>query len=51
VNGIGRTARAVGGVLKLAQSGFIRSYAAWVLAGSIAVIIAMALMGTGGGTR
>jgi NADH-quinone oxidoreductase subunit L len=51
VNGIGRTARAVGGVLKLAQSGFIRSYAAWVLAGSIAVIIAMALMGTGGGAR
>jgi NADH-quinone oxidoreductase subunit L len=50
VNGIGRTARAVGGVLKLAQSGFIRSYAAWVVAGSILVIIVMALMGTSGGS-
>ena len=46
VNGVGRTARAVGGVLKLMQSGFIRSYAAWVVAGSIAVILAMALWGT-----
>jgi len=42
VNGVGRTARAVGGILKLAQSGYIRSYAAWVVAGSIAVILAMA---------
>ncbi|HWZ30305.1 MAG TPA: NADH-quinone oxidoreductase subunit L [Bryobacteraceae bacterium] len=48
VNGIGKTARAIGGILKLPQSGFIRSYAAWVVAGSIAVIVAMALMG---GTR
>ena len=45
VNGIGKTARAIGGILKLPQSGFIRSYAAWVVAGSIAVIVAMALMG------
>jgi NADH-quinone oxidoreductase subunit L len=45
VNGIGKTARAVGGVLKLAQSGYIRSYAAWVVAGSIVVILAMALWG------
>ena len=42
VNGVGQTARAVGGILKLAQSGYIRSYAAWVVAGSIAVILAMA---------
>jgi NADH-quinone oxidoreductase subunit L len=50
VNGIGRTARSIGGALKLLQSGFIRSYAAWVVAGSIAVVIAMALWGqwTGG---
>jgi NADH-quinone oxidoreductase subunit L len=45
VNGIGKTARAVGGILKLAQSGFIRDYAAWVVAGSIGVILAMALWG------
>jgi NADH-quinone oxidoreductase subunit L len=45
VNGIGKTARAVGGVLKLAQSGYIRSYAAWLVAGSIAVIFVMALWG------
>jgi NADH-quinone oxidoreductase subunit L len=45
VNGIGRTARSIGGALKLLQSGFIRSYAAWVVAGSIAVVIAMALWG------
>ena len=51
VNGVGRIAQAIGGVLKLSQSGFIRSYAAWVVAGSIAVIIVMALMGTGGGAR
>jgi NADH-quinone oxidoreductase subunit L len=52
VNGIGKTARAIGGLLKLPQSGFIRSYAAWVVAGSIAVIIAMALIGTWpGGAR
>jgi NADH-quinone oxidoreductase subunit L len=45
VNGIGKTARSIGGALKLLQSGFIRSYAAWVVAGSIAVVIAMALWG------
>jgi NADH-quinone oxidoreductase subunit L len=45
VNGIGKTARWAGGVLKLAQSGFIRSYAAWIVAGSIVVIVAMALAG------
>jgi NADH-quinone oxidoreductase subunit L len=45
VNGIGKTARSVGGALKLLQSGFIRSYAGWVVAGSIAVVIAMALWG------
>jgi NADH-quinone oxidoreductase subunit L len=45
VNGVGRTARAVGGILKLAQSGYIRSYAAWVVAGSIAIILAAAWAG------
>jgi NADH-quinone oxidoreductase subunit L len=52
VNGIGKTARSIGGALKLLQSGFIRSYAAWVVAGSIAVVIAMALWGQwAGGAR
>jgi NADH-quinone oxidoreductase subunit L len=52
VNGVGKTARAVGGILKLVQSGYIRDYAAWVVAGSIAVILAMALWGgVAGGAR
>jgi len=50
VNGIGKSARFIGGILKLPQSGFIRSYAAWVLLGSIVVIVAMALV-TMGATR
>jgi NADH-quinone oxidoreductase subunit L len=45
VNGIGKDARIIGGVLKLAQSGFIRNYAAWVVAGSILVIVMMGMMG------
>ena len=45
VNGIGQDARLLGGVLKLAQSGFIRNYAAWVVAGSILVVVAMGMMG------
>jgi NADH-quinone oxidoreductase subunit L len=48
VNGIGKTARAIGGLLKLPQSGYIRSYAGWVVAGAIVVIVAMAIMSTGG---
>ena len=45
VNGAGTVARAVGSLLRLAQSGYIRSYAAWVVAGSILVIIMMGLRG------
>jgi NADH-quinone oxidoreductase subunit L len=45
VNGIGKLARATGGLLKRAQSGYIRDYAGWVVAGSIVVILAMAFMG------
>jgi NADH-quinone oxidoreductase subunit L len=45
VNGVGRTARGVGGFLRLAQSGNIRSYAAWVLLGSLAVIAYIGFMG------
>jgi len=43
VNGVGSLARKVGGVLRLLQSGNIRSYAAWVLFGSVIAIIAMAI--------
>jgi NADH-quinone oxidoreductase subunit L len=45
VNGIGNRARAVGGVLRLLQSGNARSYAAWVLFGSVLVIMAMGIAG------
>jgi len=47
-NGIGSRSRDIGGVLRLLQSGNIRSYAAWVLAGSVAVIVAL---GVAGGLR
>ena len=40
VNGVGARARDVGSVLRLLQSGNIRSYATWVLFGSVAVIVA-----------
>ena len=47
VNGIGKRARGIGGVLKMVQSGNIRSYATWVLLGSVIVIIAIGLAGGG----
>ncbi|MCI0362586.1 MAG: hypothetical protein L0219_01815, partial [Phycisphaerales bacterium] len=50
VNGVGATARSVGGVLKLMQSGNIRSYATWVVFGSILLIVTIGLLG-GGGVR
>jgi NADH-quinone oxidoreductase subunit L len=39
VNGFGSRARGVGGVLRRLQSGNIRSYATWVLLGSVLVIL------------
>ena len=45
VNGVAALARGVGGGLKLIQSGNIRSYATWVLFGSIILIITVGLMG------
>ncbi len=47
VNGIGSWARGVGGVLRLVQSGNIRSYAAWILLGSVLVLAAIGLAGGG----
>ena len=46
VNGAGTVARATGSLLRLAQSGYIRNYAAWVVGGSILVIAYMGLKGS-----
>ncbi|MGA3189756.1 MAG: proton-conducting transporter membrane subunit [Bryobacteraceae bacterium] len=45
VNGVGKTASGVGGILRHLQSGYIRSYAGWVVAGAILVVIVMGLTG------
>jgi NADH-quinone oxidoreductase subunit L len=45
VNGVGARCRDVGSVLRLLQSGYIRSYATWILFGSVALIVAMGLFG------
>jgi NADH-quinone oxidoreductase subunit L len=45
VNGVGNAARALGGVLRLMQSGNIRSYATWVLLGSVVVIVTLGIAG------
>ncbi|MGD0359379.1 MAG: NADH-quinone oxidoreductase subunit L [Bryobacteraceae bacterium] len=45
VNGVGSQARGIGGVLKRLQSGNIRSYAAWVLLGSVVLLLVMGVMG------
>jgi NADH-quinone oxidoreductase subunit L len=47
VNGVGRRAGNIGVGLRKLQSGNIRSYAAWVVLGSVIVIIAMGMMGGG----
>jgi NADH-quinone oxidoreductase subunit L len=44
-NGVASRARDIGGVLRLFQSGDIRSYATWVLLGSVVVIVAIELSG------
>jgi len=48
VNGVAARARGVGQILRKLQSGYIRSYAAWVLLGAVAALIAM---GFAGGAR
>jgi NADH-quinone oxidoreductase subunit L len=45
VNGTGWAAKQVGGLLRLLQSGNIRSYATWVLFGGVLVIVAMSVAG------
>src|SRR5580658_2632685 len=41
VNGVGTQSKGIGGVLKLLQSGNIRSYATWVVIGSVVLILVM----------
>jgi NADH-quinone oxidoreductase subunit L len=48
VNGIGSQSQGIGGVLRLLQSGNIRSYATWVVFGSVILVVALSLIG---GTR
>ena len=48
VNGAGKRSRGLGGILRLAQSGNIRNYAAWVVMGSILVIV---FLGFSGGAK
>lgn len=45
VNGVGRVANAVGGILKRPQSGSIASYATWVLVGALLMIVAFQVGG------
>jgi NADH-quinone oxidoreductase subunit L len=44
-NGIGSRSQGLGGWLKLLQSGNIRSYATWVVFGSVVLVVALALIG------
>jgi len=44
-NGVAARARNIGSVLRLLQSGNIRSYATWVLFGSVLLIVAMGIAG------
>jgi NADH-quinone oxidoreductase subunit L len=46
-NGIATASRGVGGVLRLLQSGNIRSYAAWVVFGSVALMVALGMLAGG----
>lgn len=45
VNGTGKLARSIGGMFRMMQSGYIRRYAAWVVVGSIVVVVAITFFG------
>jgi NADH-quinone oxidoreductase subunit L len=47
VNGVAGVARSIGGVLALIQSGSVRSYATWVVCGSILLIVTIGYMAVG----
>ncbi len=44
VNGVGKESQWLGGILKLLQSGNIRSYATWVVLGSVALLLVMGVV-------
>jgi NADH-quinone oxidoreductase subunit L len=46
VNGVGTRSRGVGNILRLLQSGNIRNYAAWVVLGSVLLLLAIGFGGT-----
>jgi len=43
VNGVGHQSKGIGGVLKLLQSGNIRSYATWIVIGAVALLLALGM--------
>jgi NADH-quinone oxidoreductase subunit L len=45
VNGTARVVRGAGSVLKHVQNGFVRGYAAWILAGAVAILLYITLAG------
>jgi len=45
VNGVGKRSRGIGSILRLLQSGNIRSYAAWVVLGSVILLLAIGFAG------
>jgi NADH-quinone oxidoreductase subunit L len=45
VNGVGSQSQGIGGLLRLLQSGNIRSYATWVVFGSVILVVALSLIG------
>ncbi len=45
VNGVGSRSQGLGSLLKCFQSGNIRSYATWVLFGSVVLVVALSLIG------
>jgi NADH-quinone oxidoreductase subunit L len=45
VNGVGHESMGIGGILRLIQSGNIRSYATWVVLGSVVVLVMMGIAG------
>ncbi len=47
VNAFGHQSRSIGNLLRRIQSGSIRSYATWVVFGSVVLIVAMTIVGTG----
>ena len=48
VDGVGMQARSLGGLLKQLQSGSVRSYASWVVFGSVLLLFAMTILGDAG---